>query len=247
MNKTYIITGASSDIGIEFLKRLNGTVTEKISAHCQYFLNNSELLKLQEQCEKIEITAYRCDLSDEKGTEAWVAEMKNSGIIPTHILHLAASKLEYMKLKQFDWEKTTMELNVSVNSLAQIFKAFLPVMSKQKYGKIAAMLSVCVNGVPPKFMSDYIIVKYALLGLIKSAASEYAGTGITINGLSPNMIETKFLSNIDKRIIEITAHESKMKRNVKIGEVVDALNFLLSDSTDYITGVNLNMSGGDRM
>ena len=96
-------------------------------------------------------------------------------------------------------------------------------------------------------MVDYLIAKYALLGLLKGVASEYAGSGVTINGLSPNMIETKFLSNIDYRLVEMNASSSVMKRNVNLSEVVAGLRFLLSDETCYINGINLNMSGGDRM
>lgn len=96
-------------------------------------------------------------------------------------------------------------------------------------------------------MTDYLIAKHALLGLMKGAACEYAGTGVTINGLSPGMIETKFLSKIDPRIAEMTAQSSPMKRNVRLEEVVHALRFLLSDNTGYMTGINLNLSGGEKM
>lgn len=61
------------------------------------------------------------------------------------------------------------------------------------------------------------------------------------------MIETKFLSNLDKRLIEMNAMESAMKRNVEINEVIEAIMYLLSDRATYMNGVNLNLSGGDRM
>ena len=51
----------------------------------------------------------------------------------------------------------------------------------------------------------------------------------------------------DKRLVEMNANESTMKRNINIDEVVAGLRFLLSDESSYMNGVNLNMSGGDRM
>ena len=89
--------------------------------------------------------------------------------------------------------------------------------------------------------------KYALLGLIRAAASEYAGRGITINGLSPNMMETKFLANLDERSIEMNREASAMKRNISLDEVCAALEYLLSAQAGYVNGINMNLSGGDRM
>lgn len=247
----YIITGASSDIGIAFLKsileELNQCMENNIKIICQYHTHFLELAELQQSFPNADIQLCKCDLSSVEETENWIAQIKESGIVPSHILHLAASPFQYMRLKQFDWDRTNLELNIQVCSFAQLLKAFLPAMKKEKYGKIAVMLTSYTLGVPPKYMSDYIITKYALLGLMKSAASEYSGTGVTINGLSPNMIETKFLSDIDKKIIDMTADSSSMRRNVNIQEVVAGLKFLLSDASSYMNGVNLNMSGGDKM
>lgn len=244
--KTYIITGASSDIGTAFLREFEKD-NEKITAYCQYFSNDSMLKELRSVFNNVDIRLSRCDLSSAEDTDRWIKELKAESVVPTHILHLAARKLEYMRLKQFDWKKTVNEMNIQVNSLAQLLKAFLPIMSKEKYGRVVAMISSCTLGAPPKFMIDYLISKYALLGLIKGAASEYAGTGITVNGLSPSMIETKFLSEIDPRIVEMNAQSNPMKRNINVDEVVSALRFLLSDRASYMNGVNLNLTGGERM
>ena len=82
-------------------------------------------------------------------------------------------------------------------------------MAKARYGRIAAMLTAYTIGTPPKYMCDYVTAKYALLGFVRAAASEYAGKGVTINALSPNMMETKFLSHLDARSIEMNAQGSK--------------------------------------
>lgn len=245
--KSYIITGASSDVGVAFLDDIEKRSTEKVTAFCQYHSSDAKLKEMQERFQNVEIHTFQCDLSKPEKVGYCIDNIKEVGAAPTHILHLAADKFDYMRLKSFDWNKTVRELNIQVNTLGQLFKAFLPGMAKEKYGKVAVMLTAYTIGVPPKFMTDYLITKYALLGLVKGAASEYGGKGITINGLSPNMIETKFLSNIDKRFVEMNAAESAMRRNITVDEVVMGLKFLLSDESNYMNGVNLNMSGGDRM
>lgn len=108
------------------------------------------------------------------------------------------------------------------------------------------MLSAVTLGMPPKFMSSYVTVKYALLGLIKSMAIEYADKGITVNAISPNMMETQFLDEIDERIVEMNKEQSAMKRNTGVDETVAGIMFLLSENAGYMNGVNLNMTGGDR-
>ena len=61
------------------------------------------------------------------------------------------------------------------------------------------------------------------------------------------MMETKFLSNLDERSIEMSREASAMKRNIKLDEVCAALEYLLSAQAGYVSGINMNLSGGDRM
>ena len=79
---------------------------------------------------------------------------------------------------------------------------------------------------------------------MKAAAAEYCDKGLCINGISPSMIETKFLDNIDSQIVEMSADESSLKRNVIIDEVVTAIEFLMSDENSYMCGTIMNLSGG---
>lgn len=82
----------------------------------------------------------------------------------------------------------------SVAAMIEAIKADgrIPNMAKKKYGRIVFMLTSCTINNPPKYQSSYVTVKYALLGLMKALAVEYADRGITVNGVSPDMMETKF-------------------------------------------------------
>ena len=243
---TYLITGASSDVSIELLNRLEESKEECV-AICQYRSNKAILDQCREKFKFVQLKDYRCDLSNYAEIEQWINEVQKDNYHPTHIAHFAASRLEYNRIKDFDWETLDREFLIQVGSLGMILKAFLPGMAKKKYGKIAVMLTSCTLGTPPKFMSNYYVPKYALMGLVRAAASEYAGKGITINALSPNMMETKFLENLDERVIEMTANQTSMKRNIKVSETVDSVMFLLSEHSNYMNGINLNLSGGDYM
>jgi len=251
--RTYIITGASSDVTIHFLERLGSQISDdrKIKIFAQYRTSSKTLQNLAARYHNLDMDIRQCDLSIEKDTERWITYIKevciSDDIVPTHIVHLAAPKFSYMRIRQLEWERFTNGMDVSVRSFALLLKEFLPMMSKAKFGRIVAMLTAYTIGIPPKFMSDYVTIKYALLGLIRAAAAEYAGKGITINGLSPNMMETKFLSNVDDRTVEITANSSAMRRNITLDETCAALEYILSDEAGYMQGINLNLSGGDRV
>lgn len=132
----YIITGASSEIGLAFLETLERESAEKIKVHGQYFSDGSRLKELMNRFEKVDLHLYQCDLSSLEETERWIAELNVHGMIPTHILHLAAQKPMYMRLRQFDWKITSDALIVQVNSFAQLCKAFLPAMSKNRFGRV---------------------------------------------------------------------------------------------------------------
>ena len=100
-------------------------------------------------------------------------------------------------------------------------------------------------GVPPKALSHYTTIKYALLGLVKSLASEYADKCIRINAVSPSMTETKFLSNINEKLIEISAQNNPLNRNATPSDIVPAVKFLLSGDASFINGANIPITGGE--
>lgn len=250
MERSYLITGASSDIGVHFLRRLvqkSQQTNERCCVFAQYRTSDEQLRTVLDEQSHVMLDCYRCDLSNIDDLQAWIGHLREQNVTPTHILHLAAPRFAYMRLKELNWERCQQGVDVVVRSFAFLLQEFLPRMAKTRYGRIAAMLTAYTIGTPPKYMCDYVTAKYALLGFVRAAASEYAGKGVTINALSPNMMETKFLSHLDARSIEMNAQGAAMRRNISLDETCAALEYLLADEASYLQGVNLNLSGGDRM
>lgn len=244
-----LITGASSDIGITYLKNLQRKAERNLEMITVFAHTNTgidKLKELQAQCNNLNIIIYQADLRMNEHTVQMIEDIILKMGVPTHILHLPAKPLEYHKIKDCLWDDITDDLELQVHSFHSIAKAFLPKMAKAKAGKIVVMLSECTIGPAPKYMSSYVTVKYALMGLVNALAAEYADKGIQINAVSPAMMETKFLNHIDERFIEMNAASSPLKRNVEPIEVARTIEFLLSDGSDYMTGVNLNVTGGNR-
>lgn len=244
-HSVYLVLGASSEVGMAFIKMLEQKNTECVVI-AQYHTMTEAFRVVLEYCKTVSVKSVSCDLADEAQTTQLIEDIKEIAV-PTHILHCAAKPFEYKRLKETDWHQVMEGLNIQVGSVMNLCKAFLPLMAKKRYGKIVFMLSSCTIGIPPKYMTEYTIVKYALLGFMKSIACEYAGKGITINGISPSMMRTKFLRSMDERMIDMLEEKHPMKRMITIEEVVKNIDFLLSDQSDFMTGENLNLSGGQVM
>ncbi|MBD5496855.1 MAG: SDR family oxidoreductase [Lachnospiraceae bacterium] len=248
-NKVYFITGASSEVGIAFIRSLEEKLKkngEKATVVAHYAAHDEALLALKEGLSVVTLMLQQADLSQPEEVKNLIVRVAEICECPDCILHLPAAKLSYNRIKQLDWQNVLRDMEIQVHSLGEIGKYFLPKMGKRGKGKVAVMLTACTVGMPPKFMSQYVLVKYALLGLMKSMAVEFAEKGVNVNGISPNMMETKFLDNIDGKIIEMNREASTMKRNVRVEEVLPAIHLLLSEGSDYMNGVNLNLTGGDR-
>ncbi len=240
MGNTYLITGASSDIGIALIERIykDGDL---------FIVQGSQnMAGLAPLCKKYAgtIKTYSVDLTDEKKVQIFIDTVLEMHPTPTHFVHLPALRVKNVKFKNFDEERFDLDLNVQLKSAIKISKAVLPKMAKCKYGRVLFMLTSYIIGMPPKNTSAYITIKSALEGFAKSLASDYAAFGVTVNCVMPSMIETKFLSETSDLIVQAAAEAHPMKRNARVEDVVPAMAFLLSDEAAYITGVSLPITGG---
>ena len=233
MRKVYLIIGSSSDIGMAFL---NAAAAKNPDAlfYTHYRTMSGKFASIKEGLgERMQM--IQADVSNDDGVQMIINSVTQT---PTHILHLPAGKLTYTRLKQVDLQSIEKQMRIQVYSLIRLCKHFLPLMAKQEHGHCVAMVSSVTEELPPKFMTEYAIVKYALLGLVKSMAVEYISKGVFVNAVSPNMVQTKLLDHIDGRMLENLADASPLERHLKPEEIVGAIEFLFSGETP-VWGRNL--------
>ena len=238
--KILFVTGASSDVGSELIKRV-GSNYSKIWVHYRSSVNIIEELK---SVFDSRVAPIQADFSDMESTMNLIKTIDESGDYPHHIVHLSALKAHSLQFHKHSWDDYQKEIDTSLRSITMILQTFIPKMSKNNYGKIVFMLTAYLLGVPPKFQSPYITVKYALLGLMRNLAAEYAAKGITVNAVSPDMMETKFLSELPELIKEKSAKNNPLGRNIHVDEVVPTIEYLLSPGSDVVTGQNIGVTGG---
>ena len=242
MNKVLLITGASSDVGMKLLREV---YPEYGRLYLQYRTMNSAFENLiGELSDKADIVPLQADLSDMDSVLELTRRIKETEVLPDNIVHLAAPKANNKQFHKEKWDNFETGWEVGVHSIIAVLQAFLPSMVKQKYGRIVLMLTAYTQNNPPKFQTSYVTVKYALLGLMKSLSAEYADKGITVNGVSPGMMETKFLSALPELIIEQNRMNSPLGRNIYVEEVIPVIRHMLSDSGASMTGQNIIISGG---
>ena len=241
--KILLITGASSDIGVNLINKVSKDFDYIIAHHNK---DEKELLNIKEKL-KDKLILVKGNFIDEQDTYQFVERVKATGKVPTHIVHLPAGKCENLKFNKISWEKFQTDINISLRSLVIVLNTFLPQMAKNKEGKVVVMLSSYTTNIPPKYLASYVTSKYALLGLVKALANEYANKGIKINGISPSMIETKFLENIPELIVKQNAMNSSTGKNLTVDDVIPTIKFLLSEESNSITGQNIAITNGNNM
>ena len=237
--KNFLLLGASSEVCIEFLKNHEWSADDKIIA--QYFSNKSALEEIQKNI-SAEMNLLQADFNNLDSTNNFIA---NINFVPTHILHVPAVPVENERFAKISWENAERQINVQCRSLWKILQAVIKPMSKAKFGNIIILLSSVTLNVPPKFWADYVMAKYALMGLGKSLAVEYATKNIRVNMISPSMMETKFLQNIYGGVIEQSANNNPMQRNAKPEDIVGLIEYLFSNDNKFITGANIPLTGGE--
>lgn len=242
MAYTYLITGATSDVGQALLRRILPGLPAGSRVLAQGCGDVARLSALCAQYPGL-IKTFDVDLSNREAVAAF-AGLVQEGPAVTHFVHLPALPVINAKFKKFDAARFDRDLEIQLHSAVTLAQAVLPGMARAKFGRVLFIQSSYTLGAPPKNTAAYVMAKSALGGLMKSLAVEYAPFGVTVNCVAPSMMETNFLKDTPSLIVEAAAADNPMGRNATPEDVAPAMAFLLSDEAGFITGVTLPVTGG---
>tara|TARA_Y200000002_G_scaffold382499_1_gene399766 strand:- start:148 stop:852 length:705 start_codon:yes stop_codon:yes gene_type:complete len=226
-----LLTGASSEIGKEFLIQ-NNSSKNVIYAHYNSSKNFSKFLKLIKLKSRIKL--IKCDFSKENELGTFLKKIKN--IKFDKIIHLAAKPVELIRFTELNTKHFLTEYKISFFSIFKILQKTLPIMQERKGGDVIFVLSsgILENKTTPYF-THYNCLKFQLLGLIKSLTIEYEKSDINFVSISPDIMDTKFLRNIDKRLLYLNKKNLKF---LKVKKVVKKINKVLKNGKKF-NGKNL--------
>ena len=187
--------------------------------------------------------AVRCDVTSREQVDAAVARavaelgsvdilVNNAGTLD----HVAQFQDQSVDL----WDR---DLRVNLTGAFNCAQAAWPHMKERGWGRIVNMASVA--GTLGGFgQASYSTTKAGILGLTKTLAMEGGRHGITCNAIVPGVIGTEAFhmanATMNERIVKRTA----LRRPGEPQEIANVVAFLCSDLAAYITGVELNVSGG---
>jgi 3-oxoacyl-[acyl-carrier protein] reductase len=187
--------------------------------------------------------ALKCDVTDAARVEAVVAQaVEELGSID--ILVNNAGTLDHVgQVENQSPELWERDLRVNLTGAFNCSRAVWPQMKERGWGRIVNMASVA--GTLGGFgQASYSTTKAGLLGLTKSLALEGARHGITVNAIVPGVIGTEAFHFGNPEMNERMIRRTALRRPGEPQDVSNAIAFLCSDLAAYVTGVELNVSGG---
>jgi 3-oxoacyl-[acyl-carrier protein] reductase len=145
-----------------------------------------------------------------------------------------------LRMSVEDWDSV---LNVNLKGVFNCTKSALKYMSKQKQGKIISIASI-VGMMGNAGQANYAASKAGVIGFTKTVAREYAQRGINANVIAPGFITTAMTDALSDKVREELMKQIPMGRLGTPEDVADAVLFLASDASNYITGQVINVNGG---
>ncbi|MFN0116733.1 MAG: SDR family NAD(P)-dependent oxidoreductase [Elusimicrobiota bacterium] len=228
MKKVVIITGASRGIGASCAKLLDahGYEVVKVSLH------------------KKDARSLICDVQKEPSVKSTVQKILKKYKRIDALVNCAGvvSFSSSLKTTQTEWERV-----MGVNLLGTYYfsKHVIPQMKKQKSGRIVNISSIAGRLYSRMASLPYTCSKYAVIGLTKQMAAEFAQDGITINCLCPSQTKTDMISkNFSQSQIEQMIKKIPVGRLAHPSEIAHVIHFLLSEQASYMNGSIIDVNGG---
>ncbi len=249
--KTIIITGGTSGIGLDiayFFYRKNFNVA------IVGLIKKSNLIRLEKKFNTKKSLILNLDLIKKKNIKHFV-NLSRKKFGKVDILVNCAGLQHVAPICKFSdkiWENI---ININLSTPFKMIKEVLPIMRKNKWGRIINISSVH-GAVASQFKSGYVSSKHGLVGLTKVVALETAKENITCNSIGPGFVDTEL---VKKQINEIAKKKGKSFKKIsndllkekhpsmnfiKKNDVSSLVYYLTTNEASQITGSNLIIDGG---
>lgn len=236
-NKTVVITGASGGIG-------RGLCRAFLACHSRVILvyrNEKPDFSISRKQQK-RIVFLQADITELDTVSFWLKDFYKQGVQVDILINNAGVNLSrpLIECDERDWE---FIINTNLKATFFFSQLFARYMKKKSSGVIINATSFASN-IPSAFGGLYAASKAALRILTKCMAAEWAPYGIRVNAFSPGVIPTKMTKPAIMQRKEQLVNAISMRRFGNIKEVANAVLFLASCASSYITGIDLEISGG---
>lgn len=238
--KIALVTGASRGIG--------AAIADTLAANGAYVIGTATSEGGARAIdERLKAAGYQgagrvLDVTSQESIDAVIkscAELKGAPGILINNAGITRDNL-LMRMKEDDWQ-VIMDTNLS--SVYRMSKAVLRGMMKARQGRIISVTSVVgATGNPGQV--NYSAAKAGVAGFTRAMAREVASRNITVNTVAPGFIDTDMTRALPEEQREKLIGEIPLSRLGTSEDIANAVLFLASDESSYITGTEIHVNGG---
>lgn len=194
------------------------------------------------------------DVADEEQVKLLVEQVvRKTGRLDVIVNNAGLQHID--RVEDFPLDKWNLLIGVMLTGPFLLTKHAVPVMKRQKVGRIINISSVHGKTASP-FKSAYISAKHGLVGLTRTVALETAEYGITVNAIMPGVVDTPLIQNQLQKLSDtegISKEEAlnkhllqkqALKRFIQPEEIAGCALYLASDLAASVTGETISVSGG---
>jgi NAD(P)-dependent dehydrogenase (short-subunit alcohol dehydrogenase family) len=236
-NQVAVVTGAASGIGRAIARALS-------AEGVKLALLDKDIALLNQLRGKLEFEPYPLDISVEDQVKTTIEKITTlSGRID--ILINSAGITGMTNVKSHETDSADLKKVFDINFMGSYYtsKYVLPVMLKNKYGRILHIASIAGKEGNAGMLA-YSASKAAVIGMTKVQGKEYAETGITINAIAPAVIQTALVDAMPPEQVKYMTDKIPMKRCGTLSEIAGMARYIVSPENSFTTGFTFDLSGG---
>lgn len=221
-----ILTGASGGIGEEMLDGL-------INFDDVIGIYNNSIPQSQGSSR---LSLQKLDLSNESDINLFI-EQNKSVLNNISVVHAAGSSEDSLAVNhRLDSWNEVIDVNLTANFLLN--KALLPLMVKQKWGRVIHFSSIRVSS----GTISYSTTKHGLLGMSQVLAKEYAKFNITSNSLILGAFNTGMFQHLNARVRKEMTDAIPSKNLGEVKNIINAVKFIID--SPFVNGASIKIDGG---
>jgi NAD(P)-dependent dehydrogenase (short-subunit alcohol dehydrogenase family) len=238
-----IVTGASQGLGLAIAQKLieDGNKVVFVSRNLDRIKN--EFIEASANNQTMFINT---DVSDIVAIKRCVYEVIKSWGGIDILVNNAGVRTE-TAIDNITPEEWDMVLSVNLGGTFFFSQAVLPIMKKQKRGRIINMSSFGGQVGPLTSSAAYSASKAGQIALTKSFARDAAGDGITVNAITPASVRTPEMDKMSPEALEKMVQMIPVGRVGEAIEVAELVSYLVSDNAGFVTGATFDINGGRLM
>ncbi|EFO86880.1 CRE-DHS-11 protein [Caenorhabditis remanei] len=238
-SKLAIVTGGGSGIGQEICKKLASSGAQLIVAD----LKKSSAESTAKLLPGSGHTAFQIDVSKYDDVERLKEFIQSSGHHPGVLVNCAGITKDstLLKMSREQWDDV---INVNLNSIFMMSQMIARESVKSQTSLSIVNVSSIVGKIGNFGQTNYSATKAGVIGFTKSAARELATKNVRVNAILPGFIRTPMTEAMPPKVLEAMISMVPQRRLGEPEEIANAVLFLASDMSSYVTGATIEVTGG---